>query len=181
MVGAGLALLSFAISITETRTILSGGNLFLLIVYVCSTDIRYAYWWVGAAYIAATIALQVAWLCVAEAYLITSGVVSSPVAEGVGLRVFTTKAPLWASAEFVRMILLLMVVVAALAVNDANKLRAAYVRRYGDVTGQRARRWWLDDLGGTGAAWAEAGRRLLRAFGRFIRGVDPLGLLPVRS
>ena len=109
-----LALLSFAISITETRTILSGGNLFLLIVYVCSTDIRYAYWWVGAAYIAATIALQVAWLCVAEAYLITSGVVSSPVAEGVGLRVFTTKAPLWASAERPHD-LLLMVVVAALA------------------------------------------------------------------
>ena len=177
-----LALLSFAISITETRTILSGGNLFLLIVYVCSTDIRYAYWWVGAAYIAATIALQVAWLCVAEAYLITSGVVSSPVAEGVGLRVFATKAPLWASAEFVRMILLLMVVVAALAVNDASKLRAAYVRRYGDVTGQRARRWWLDDLGGTVAAWAPVKPEtvtLLRAFGRFIRGVDPLGLLPV--
>jgi hypothetical protein len=70
--------------------------------------------------------LQVTWLSVYEATLITSSMVASGLAEGLGLKVFAVKAPLWASGDFV-LLLLLCVVAAELVVNDARHLHGKYL------------------------------------------------------
>jgi hypothetical protein len=77
-----------------------------------------------------SIALQVTWLSIAEATLISVGTVDSKLAEGLGLKVFN--APLWASGNFMLLMLLLVVVVAELVVNDARRLHQMHLDLYGN-------------------------------------------------
>ena len=70
-----VAMLSFVIAIANTSTIIAGGMLCLLLLYVASVDWRYSRWWWGCAYVGLTMTLQVTWLSIAEAYLITEGTV----------------------------------------------------------------------------------------------------------
>ena len=83
-----VAMLSFVIAIANTSTIIAGGMLGLLLLYVASVDWRYSRWWWGCAYVGLTMTLQVTWLSIAEAYLITEGTVDSHLAEGLGLKIY---------------------------------------------------------------------------------------------
>jgi hypothetical protein len=54
-----LAMLGFAFTVTSKSTIISGGNLLLLLVYLCSVEARNGFWWYGATYTGLSLALQV--------------------------------------------------------------------------------------------------------------------------
>ena len=199
-----LAMLSFVIAIANTSTIIAGGMLGLLLVYVASVDWRYSRWWWGCAYVGLTMTLQVTWLSIAEATLVTEGTVQSHLAEGLGLKIYGVRAPLWASGEFFLLLLLLIVVIAELVVNDARKLHERHVERYGsdaettlvagtDEDGKEVTRrvrhrktsnseFWLDDLGATVGAVVPINPRTsrqLRGFGRWLQEIEPLGVLPL--
>ena len=200
-----VAMLSFVIAVANASTIIAGGMLCLLLLYVASVDWRYSRWWWGCAYVGLTMTLQVTWLSIAEAYLITEGTVDSRLAEGLGLKIYGVRAPLWASGEFFLMLLLLVVVVAELVVNDARKLHDRHVERYGadaeatlvagtDEDGKQVTRkvevkkraatseFWLDDLGATVGSIVRINPRTsrqLRGFGRWLQEIEPLGVLPL--